>query len=154
MKIKVSRTVNAPAEGLWQYVGDFSNIYRFHPFLKGSHFIDGATSNDIGSTRQCNFKDGNYVKEQIIEWKEGSLYTVDIIESSIPIKYGKGTVGISPIDENNTEVFMELDVTPKNKLMAPMMYLMYKRKVVPAILQRLEEVYTIESKTEANLNLA
>ena len=90
MKLGVTRRIKGKKEELWQYLGDFSNIQRFHPMLKGSHFIEGASSCEVGSTRQCNMKDGNYIKERIIEWDEGNSYTVDVYASSLPFEYAKG----------------------------------------------------------------
>ena len=47
MKITIKRTANAPAEVLWNYLADFSNIHRFHPFLKGSHFVNDSQTCEV-----------------------------------------------------------------------------------------------------------
>lgn len=154
MKITVKRTANAPADGLWSYLADFSNIHRFHPFLKDSFFINGSDSTDVGSARQCNFKDGSEFKETITDWNEGSNYTIEAEDSTGRIKSAKATVGLKVIDSETTEVYMSVDMIPANKLMQPIMYLMFKNKVMPAVLKGLEDLYQEETKTASSLNVA
>lgn len=154
MKIKVKRKANAPAEGLWLYLGDFSRIYRFHPMLKGSHFIDGSDTCEVGSTRQCNFKDGSVLKEQIVEWEEGSHYKINIIESTMPFKSATAKIGVRTIGTNKSETYMEVNGVPKNRLMGPMMSLMFRYKVIPAILKGLEDLYHEEHPKAANFKVA
>ena len=54
MKVNVKRTINAPKDELWKYLADYSNIQRFHPLLKGSDFVDGAETCEIGSKAMYN----------------------------------------------------------------------------------------------------
>jgi ribosome-associated toxin RatA of RatAB toxin-antitoxin module len=154
MKITVKRKTNAPAERLWSYLADFSNIHRFHPFLKDSFFINGSDSTDVGSARQCNFKDGSEFKETITEWNDGSNYTIEAEDSTGRIKSVKATVGVNPIDSERSEVYMTIDMIPANKIMQPMMYLMFKNKVIPAVLKGLEDLYNEEQKINSTVELA
>ena len=140
MKVTVKRTIEASSDVIWNYLGDFSNIHRFHPFLKSSHFINDSQTCEVGSTRQCDFKDGSTFQEQISEWVEGSHYTIDIVGSTGPIKEGSGTLGVTSIGTNKSEVYMTLDVVPPNKIAQPIMFLMFRYKVIPAILKKLEKL--------------
>ena len=144
MKISVKRKINAPSEALWSYLADFSNINRFHPMLKGSHFIEGANTCEVGSTRQCDFKDGNYLKEKIADWKEGSHYTVEIYGTSMPIKTARATLGVNAISSEQTEAYMIVEMIPKNVLLTPFMYLMFQYIAAPGILRGLEKLYRSE----------
>lgn len=146
MKIQVKRTINAPVEAIWAYLGDYSNIHRFHPMLKGSHFTEGTATCEVGATRQCDFNDGNYIQERVLEWEEGSHYTVDIYDSSMPVKSAQATLGVRPLGEDQTEAYMHMEMTPKNSLMSPMMYLMYKFNIAPGVLKGLEKLYLSESQ--------
>ena len=148
MKINVKRKINAPSSVLWDYLADYSNIHRFHPLLKGSNFIEGASTCEIGSTRQCDMKDGNYIKEKIVDWKDGSHYTVDIYDTSMPIKDATATLGVRAINENETEAYMNIEMTPKYKIQQPMMFLMFRFVAAPKILKGLEELYLQERKLE------
>ena len=144
MKIKVQRKINAPAEVLWSYLADYSNIHRFHPLLKSSHFVDGASACELGSTRQCNMKDGNYIMEKIVDWKENSHYTVDIYDTSMPLKSAKASLGVTQLGNGTSEVYMHLDMEPKYKIMQPLMYLMFRFIAAPSILKGLEKLYKQE----------
>lgn len=154
MKITVKRKANAPAADLWNYLADFSNIQKFHPFLKSSHFVDGSDSCEVGSSRQCNFKDGSVFKETIKEWSEGSHYTIKAEDSTGRIKDATASLGVTPIDSETTEVYMTVEMTAANKLMQPMLYIMFKYKVVPAVLKSLEDLYHKDQKAVATLELA
>lgn len=148
MKITVKRKANAPKDALWSYLADFSNIQRFHPMLKSSHHVEGSLSCEVGSTRQCDFKDGSVLKERISDLKEGSYYTIDIVESSIPVKEASATLGVNGLSENLTETYMSVSMKPRNRFMAPMMFLMFKYKVIPGILKGLEDLYLQEHRSE------
>jgi len=146
MKISVKRKINAPSTKLWKYLADYSNIHRIHPLLKSSHFNEGSHSCEIGSTRQCDMKDGNYIKERITDWQEGSHYSVDIYESSMPVTSAKATLGVSPVDQTDSIAYMDVDVIPNQWFMTPMLYLSFRWMVMPGILKGLEKLYRKENE--------
>ncbi len=146
MNIKVSRKINAPKDELWAYLADFNNIYRFHPLLNGSSYIEGASSCQMGTTRQCDFKGGSYIKEKVTGLQEGSHYTVDIYETSMPIKNARATLGVKEISANETEPFMDMSMVPKYAFLTPVMYLMFRFLAAPSILRGLEKLWAAEKK--------
>ena len=150
MKISTKRNIKATPEALWNYLGDYSNIYKFNPLIKDSHFNDGATSCEVGSTRQCDMATGDYLKERIIEWKEGSHYTVEIYDTSMPVKKAIATLGLNKVDEQTTEAYMHMEIVAKYAVMGPIMYLMFKYYAAPGILKGLEKIY----RSETQLNIA
>jgi len=92
-------------------------------------------------------KDGNYLKEKVTEWKENSHYTVEIYETSMPIKNNaKATLGVRPLGNDFTEAFMKIEMTPKYKILQPMMFLMFRYYAAPALLRGLENLYKEEHK--------
>jgi len=150
MKVSLKKKIKAPSEKIWTYLADYSNIHRFHPLLKSAHFIEGAETCEIGSTRQCNMKDGNYVKERIVDWKEGAHYTVDVYDTSMPIKKASATLGVSPLSNGHTEAFIQMDITPKYKIIQPLLFLMFRFVAAPMILNGLAKLY----KQESSLKIA
>ena len=148
MKITAKRTIKATTDALWKYVGDYSNIYRFNPLISHSHFNDGTTSCEVGSTRQCDMKTGDYLKERVTDWKEGSHYEVEIYETSMPIKKASARLGVNNIDDETSEAFMEMDITARYAVLTPIMYLMFKYIAAPGILKGLEKLYRSESKVD------
>ena len=150
MKISAKRRIKATPESLWNYLGDYSNIYKFNPLISDSHYNDGSSSCDIGSTRQCDMKTGDYLKERITDWKEGSHYSMEVYDTSMPIKSSKATLGLNKVDDQHTEAYMDMEVVPKYAILNPVMYLMFKYVAAPGILKGLEKI----TKSESKLNVA
>ena len=150
MKISTKRKINATPEALWNHLGDYSNIYKFNPLIKDSHFNEGTTTCEVGSTRQCDMKTGDYLKERITDWKEGSHYSVEIYDTSMPVKKANATLGLNKIDDHTTEAYMEMEIVPKYAILGPMMYLMFKFIAAPGILKGLEKI----NRSESPLNVA
>jgi len=146
MIISAKRKINASPEALWNYLGDFSNIHKFNPLIKDSHFNEGTTACEVGSTRQCDMKTGDYLKERITEWKDNSHYTVEIYDTSMPIKKAIATLGVNQLDGQTTEAYMEMEIVPKYAVLGPMMYLMFKYIAAPGILKGLEKINRSESR--------
>lgn len=150
MKINVKRTINSPKNEIWPYVADFRNIYRFHPLLKGSHALDdNPVACEIGSTRQCDMIDGNHIKERVIDFKEGSHYTVEIFETSMPVTNATATVGLREISESQTEAYMDMEMESKYAVLAPMMKLVFQHFAAPSILRGLEKLHKKERVLQA-----
>ena len=114
--------------------------------LKDSNFNDGNTTCEIGSTRQCDMKSGDYLKERITDWKEGSHYSVEIYDTSMPVMKAQATLGLNKIDAQTTEAYMEMDIVPKFTILSPVMYLMFKYIAAPGILRGLEKIQVSESQ--------
>ena len=150
MKITAKRKINASASDLWAYLGDYANIYRFNPLIKHSEFNDGTVSCEVGSTRQCDMSTGDYLKEKVTDWEEGSHYSVEIYETSMPIKTANATLGVTPLDENTSEAYMIMEIQPKYTILGPLMYMMFRYIAAPGILRGLEKIQRKEQLSLAN----
>ena len=95
-------------------------------------------------------KTGDYLKERITEWKEGSHYSVEIYDTSMPVKKANATMGLHKISEQVTEVYMDMEIVPKYTVLGPLMYLMFKFVAAPGILKGLEKL----QRSEAQLHVA
>lgn len=60
-----STIVNAPIERVWQVVGDFNGLPRWHPIVVDSHIEPGATSGSIGCVRNYGRHDGLRLREKL-----------------------------------------------------------------------------------------
>lgn len=150
MKVNVTRKISAPKNELWPYVADFRNIYRFHPLLKGSHALDdNPVACEVGSTRQCDMIDGNHIKERVIDFKEGSHYTVEIFETSMPVTNAIATVGLRDLGNGVTEAYMNMEMTSKYAVLSPMMKLVFQYFAAPSILRGLEKLHKKERILQA-----
>ena len=148
MHIQIKRQIQAPANQLWAYLADYSNIHRFHPLLTGSHFVEGTQSGEIGSKRQCDFRSGDFLKEEVTDWQEGSHYTVHIYDTSMPICSAQATLGIRPLGDQETEAFMHIQLEAKHPLLAPLLYLNFRYFAGPGILRGLEQLYREETAAQ------
>ncbi len=139
MRIFISKTINAPKNEVWSLLSDFSNIHNFHPLLKSSGFIEGSCTHEPGSVRRCDMLDGSYLKERIVEWKEGDFYIAEVYETSLPIKTSRATLGLSKLNNHTTLSYMYITMKSKYILLKPMLYLMFKFYAGPAILRGLSK---------------
>ncbi|MEO9869758.1 SRPBCC family protein [Ekhidna sp.] len=149
MKVHIQRQMRAQTGVLWRYLADFSNIYQFHPLLKNSKFIEGSCMEGKGAERECFMLDGSYIKERIIEWEEGKFYTVEIFETTMPIKSARATLGVSSIDKRISSAYMHVEIVPKYKILQPILYLMFRFVAGPAILRGLDKISLRERKAIA-----
>ncbi len=149
MHIQIQRQIRSYPDVLWKYLADFSNIYRFHPLLKNSQFIEGSCLEGKGAERQCFMLDGSYIKERIVAWEEGKYYTVEVFETSMPIKTSRATLGVEAIDKCLSNAYLHIDIIPKYKILQPLFYLMFKYMAGPAILRGLDKISLRERRAIA-----
>ncbi|WP_353780145.1 SRPBCC family protein [Winogradskyella sp. 3972H.M.0a.05] len=123
-KISMSYTINAPASKVWEVVGDdYANIYKSHPKVITSNFINNSTSAQFGSERVCNFNDkgSKYIKERITEYdSENYSCKIDVYEvKGFPInsEYTYAIQRVIPIDDNTSTFEMEFHYRTKPGLL-------------------------------------
>ena len=68
----------------------------------------------------------------------------------MPIKSARATLGVTSVGENKTETYMHVDMTPKNFILKPFMYMFFRFIAAPGILKGLEKLH----KTESQLKMA
>ena len=125
--ITVTRNLNVNADRAWAALADFGNIAAFHPGLSGSHLLDGSAATGVGAERRCDLKDRNYLVERVRDWQEGRAYTVDIIDSSMPLQRATATLRVDPIDANRCTASMHVDMTLKFGLLGKVMEILAAR---------------------------
>jgi hypothetical protein len=141
MKINLHRKIKAPKENIWELLADFSNIHRFHPLLKSSGFIEGSCLAEPGATRQCSMLDGSYLKERILEWEPGKYYKVEIYDTSMPVSHAETILGVAEMGTAESLVYMKIDLTPRFKILSPLLYVMFRFVAGPIILRGLEKEF-------------
>ena len=143
--VSSTRNLNLPAERVWEALADFTNVQRFHPFVKTT---DKLSDNDrgLGAVRRCNFYDDGEAVEEITDWREGEGYTLEVKASSMPLKKATATLGVRPIDDASSAVTIEMDFIPKfglvGRIMAPLMMKPMMRKMFANVLSGLERHVT------------
>ena len=74
--LTVSTVVEAPAERVWELVGDFHALGEWHPHLPPSRLGNGLAGNAIGSVRVFELPDGVVLHETLLAYDdEARSYT-------------------------------------------------------------------------------
>ncbi|MEO1254432.1 MAG: SRPBCC family protein [Bacteroidota bacterium] len=149
MHIHVQRQMRAQTSVLWKYLSDFSNVYQFHPLFKNSSFSSGSCIEGKGAERECVMVDGSFMKERVIQWEEGKFYTVELIDSSLPLKAAVATLGVSPVNKKISAAYLHIEIHVKYKLLKPFFYSAFKYIVGPSILRGLDQISLNERRAIA-----
>jgi len=128
--IIVTKNIAASADRAWAALADFGNIANFHPGLSGSYLLDGSAASGVGAERRCDIKDGNYLVERVRDWHEGQSYTIDIIESSMPVRRATATLSVKPLDAHHSQAAMVVDMTMKFGLLGKVMEVLMARSAM------------------------
>ncbi len=127
--------VNAPAEKVWQVLEDYNSIEKFAMTIKSS-----ASANDIsiglGAKRSCTFNDGSSLVEEIIEYRAGQGYKMDISNHSMPLKSIQAEMKVTAIDEKTCEIYMSADFVVKGGPFGWVMGQLIMRPVMKAIFKK------------------
>jgi len=140
--VSATRTIDTPVATVWTAIDDFGNVYRYHPSLEHSESITDVATGE-GAKRQCDFYDGNAIREEVVESVPEQRLVVNTFDlGSFPLKENVARVDLEPIDENSTEVTMTMSFVPKygpaGWLMATLMMKNQLRDLVEDILAGLD----------------
>ena len=82
----VSRTLPQPPAEVWATLADFGGISRWAAGIESSPINPGAPERGLGAERYCTLYDGNHLQERIVEFTDGESMTIDVFETSMPLK--------------------------------------------------------------------
>jgi len=102
--------IEASAETVWGVLADFGNVSVFNPTVTESYSTtDDATG--VGAARHCDLAVGGAtIEERIVEWNEGSSYTIEIYDGTRnPFAKALGTLAVEPLGDNRSVVTMSLE---------------------------------------------
>jgi len=110
--ISVSREIPASVSEVWAVLADFGGIHRYNASVERSPINKGTPPSGVGSERTCQLYDGNHLQERIVESIEERKLTIDIFESSMPLKSAQGVMTLEPLSPRMTRITtsMEYDV--------------------------------------------
>ncbi|WP_462253663.1 SRPBCC family protein [Ekhidna sp.] len=149
MKVHVQRQMRSQTSVLWKYLSDFPNIGQFNPLLKSSKCIAGSIEMGKGAERHCVMVDGSDFKERVTAWEEGKFYTVEVFETSMPLKSARATMGVASIDKRLSMAYLHMELEPKFNILKPFMFLVFRFLAGPAVLRGLDKISLQERKAIA-----
>ena len=108
---EVERVINAPAEKVWQVVGEeFTDIAKSHPLLSGSHYVEGSAKTGEGCERVCSIDEAGqkYTKEKIVNYNPSEQsFKAQISEvGGLPLIASSSYMlyNVDPIDDNSCTI--------------------------------------------------
>ena len=127
--------VNIPAEKIWQVLADFSSVEKFASTIKRSPVI-GDISSGLGAKRLCTFNDGSSLVEEIIDYKEGQGFKMELSEFSLPLKSMVAEMKVTKIDEYSSELYMSSEFVVKAGLLGKVMGHLIMRPVMRGVFEK------------------
>ena len=98
--VKVTKTINVPAEKAWNKISSFRGIEEFSPIARS--VVEGEGE---GATRVCYMPDGAEINE-VLSKVDAPEMTIqyEITDGPFPIKGYLSTVVVEAVDENSCSV--------------------------------------------------
>ncbi|UWR21215.1 SRPBCC family protein [Sulfitobacter sp. S190] len=106
--------IMARPDVVWSVLARYGSVDAFSPHVAQSFIIEGTPDAGLGAARQCNLADGkNHVKERVTAWTDGSSYSVEIYEGTMPIRDAYSTVSVEETAPGRTRATIEIGYEPK-----------------------------------------
>jgi len=110
--VTVKKTINVPAERVWEILSDYQNIQVFHPMVDNVDKLSEADSG-LGAKRRCNMYDKSSAVEEVVAWSEGKGYTVTVTEATkMPVRDIIARMSIEPVGSYSSKAGIEMTYTP------------------------------------------
>jgi len=98
--VKVSGTINAPADEVWKLVANFGELDQFVEAITNCT----TEGTGVGTVRTLTLQDGGEVKEKLESLDvDNRVLTYSIAESPMPIENYTGTLEVKSIDNGQSE---------------------------------------------------
>jgi Polyketide cyclase / dehydrase and lipid transport len=105
-EVLVSSVVNAPADGVWELVGDFNGFDAWCPFVAGSRITNDMPADAVGCVREITQEDGLKFLEVLVALsKPDRSLSYTFVGSPIPVESHRTTVRLLPITDGDRTYF-------------------------------------------------
>jgi len=112
-------TINAPANKVWEKVGNYGDLGAFHPAVVKTEITSGA-NNTKGAVRLLTLGDGGTVNETLTNYDaSGMNYSYIITESVLPVSNYAAKIDVNPVSANVTEVVWTANFKRKDLANSP-----------------------------------
>lgn len=136
--VSASREIPAAVSEVWATLADFGGIHRYNAGVDRSPINEGTPSSGVGSERTCHLYNGGHLQERVVESIEGEKLSIDIFESSMPLKSANGTFTLAPISGGGTRVTVSMEYEVKYGPIGVVLdFLVVKRMLGPSMHQLL-----------------
>ncbi len=115
MKVKITTTIDVPAENIWKTIRSYDNVERFNPMVTSSTI----TGTDEGSERVCQVQFGDQQAKLVenLDLVDEENKTIKVSVTSAPPPFGgqQITFQVKSMDENKTELLISTEVADDNE---------------------------------------
>ena len=103
-KLTLSRTIQAPADRVWDILADFGGVQNFHPMVDTSPITNGQNTG-LGAERRCELYNGTKVNEEITSFNPGRRNIgITVNQPDAPITAMTGEFTVTPRGDSSCEV--------------------------------------------------
>lgn len=104
LQVKEKVEVNASAETVWDNLGDFGALEKWHPAFSKTEIV-GGSNNTVGAQRVLTLKDGGTVNETLTNYNASKkTMTYKITESVVPVSHYSATIDVIAKGSNKSLV--------------------------------------------------
>ena len=103
--------IDAPQDRVWEVLSDLGSIYKWNPGIAHSHTTSDEAKGE-NAMRQCDLPNGGFLRERAFNWSDGEGYTIEVYETSLPLKESFVDFRATP-DGEATVVDLKMDYTLK-----------------------------------------
>jgi|GEM_PF-234958 len=135
--VTATREVRFPVSEVWTVLDDFGGIHRWSAGVEASPIIEGTPSSGVGAERNCALYDGNHILERVTESRENEKLSIEVVETSMPMKSAVAEFTLQPTAAGGTRVTMSMDYIVKFGPLGQLMDLMMMKRMMNATLGRI-----------------
>ncbi len=73
--------VAAAKDSTWALLANLEAVELYDPGVEHAFFVSNQHQGP-GAARQCDLADGTYVKERIVDWRDGEGYEIEVYEDT------------------------------------------------------------------------
>lgn len=119
LKVSEKVEINASAEKVWENLGDFGALEKWHPAFAKTEIV-GSTNNKVGEQRVLTLKDGGKINETLTAYSASKkTMTYKITESVVPVSHYSATIDVISKGANKSLVIWHATFKRKDLADAP-----------------------------------
>lgn len=94
--LRAEVVINTTKDQVWQELKEIGSIQNFHPLIKKSYTTTEVKSG-LGARRTCELLPMGQMLEEVVEWNEGSSFTMEVIGGKMlpPYRFMRGQIELT-----------------------------------------------------------
>ena len=131
--LSISKVLDVQAGDVWRVLSEFTNVHVYNPKVARTTLITNFNKK-VGAIRRCEKAGGRCFVEKVIDWREGRGYTLELLESPLPIKNGISEIDVRPVAGGNSEVTMKISYETEWGVAGTLADMLFLRRMMIAMM--------------------